>query len=664
MRFSHITLHKNQQSQPTHSLARAYRLPLFILSLFLFCALLLAVPQLAAAQTKVFEWARWDLDITLLENGDLEVTESQTLEFSGAPFSFGFRSIPTGANGNNDGISNVSVREGDQVYTQSVSRAPGTFSVSDEGGETRIDWYFEPTLGRHTYTFSYTVHGAVRAGTLDEGSGDQIYWAAIPSDHPATVQNSRVTITLPEGVRPQQYTGTEDYLVAAYLNDRETDDVRVTVSEDGRTITYEALRPILTGEQLDVRVQIPHGPLPIETPQWQQAEQRADAIGLAVLSISALLLIGGPLAVVALWYTRGRDPDLGITVPDYLTEPPDDLRPAVVGSLIDEKVDMQDIISTLVDLAQRGYLTMTEEKKTHTFTRTDKTGGLRPYEQQLLKDIFGSKEEKSLDSLRYKFASKLPQLRNMLYDELVEQGLVLRSPEKVRNSYLAVGILVVLAGCASVFALGALLSGAEGYACFPGIAIAATGVVLLFVSRHMPSKTRKGTEATAKWKAFKNYLKNIEDYTDLEQAADIFDKYLPYAIAFGLERSWISKFSKVPNAPTPGWYIPYPHHVPGSYGGYPRPMGGGIGSPTTSGSGGGSMPRPSLEGLSGGLTGGLSGMSAGLTRMLNSTSTVLKSTPPSTSSSSGSFGGGFSSGGFSGGFSGGSSGGGGSSGFG
>jgi hypothetical protein len=253
-------------------------------------------------------------------------------------------------------------------------------------------------------------------------------------------------------------------------------------------------------------------------------------------------------------------------------------------------------------------------------------------------------------------------LRNLIYDDLVEEELLARSPQSVRNSYMAVGGLVLLAGCGAAFALGFLLSGAAELACLPAVGIAATGLALLFAARHMPSKTAKGTEAAAKWQAFKQYLRNIEEYTDLEQAADVFEKYLAYAIAFGLERTWISKFASLPSTPIPGWYMPYP--IPGGYGTWPRPVGG-VGLPPITTGSGGSGPRPSLEGLSGGLTGGLSAMSAGLTRMLNSTSTVLKSTPPSTSGrTGGSFGGGFSSGGFSGGFSGGSSGGGGSSGFG
>ncbi len=86
------------------------------------------------------------------------------------------------------------------------------------------------------------------------------------ADHPARVDSSRTTITLPEGVAPQQFTGTTDYLVAAYLNDVQTNDVLTDVTEGGRVITFDTQRAIMPGEKLDVRVQIPHGVLPIATP--------------------------------------------------------------------------------------------------------------------------------------------------------------------------------------------------------------------------------------------------------------------------------------------------------------------------------------------------------------------------------------------------------------
>ena len=632
--------------------------------LFIFAFSLLAIAPPALAQTKTFHWVDWDIDMALQPDGSLEVTETQTLNFIGEPFTFGFRSIPVGRQGNNDGISNVSVREGDLVYTESSSNQPGTFEVLDEGGETRINWYFEPALGQNTYTFTYTVNGAVRTGTSEEGSGDQIFWTVLPSDHPARVDSSRTTITLPEGVAPQQFTGTTDYLVAAYLNDVQTTDVLTDVTEGGRVITFDTQRAIMPGEKLDVRVQIPHGVLPIATPDWQASEQRDDVIGLVVLALSLLLLVAGPLGVVVLWYVRGRDPKLGIVVPDYITEPPDNLPPAMVGSLIDEKVDMQDIMSTLIDLGHRGYLTMNEEsKRAYSFTRTDKDDhDLREYERSMLFDIFGGEETRTLKSLQYKFANKIPALRNQIIDTLISEGYLPRAPQSVRSGYTWLAVLVLILGIASLFFLGIFLGANAGLSCFPGFAIIATAIALFIAARHMPRKTAQGTEAAVKWNAFKTYLKNIKEYSDIAASGDIFEKYLGYAVAFGLERSFINTFAESPTTAIPPWYIPFPPlHTP---------MGGGIGGPiimgspgASGGSSGGGMPN--LGDISGGMTGGLAGMSAGLTRMLNNTSNVLRSTPPpantGSSGRSGSFGGG---GGFSGGFSGGSSGGGGSAGFG
>jgi len=619
---------------------------LSILALLLF--LLLATSQRSHAQSKTFYWERFDVDINLLEDGAMRIVETQTLAFSGDTFSFGFRGIPVGNNGNNDGIVDISVNEGGIAYSLSGSNRPETFDVKREAGEEVITWYFEPTIGRHTYTISYTVLGGVRLGTMDEGSGDQVFWKPTPTDLPARIDTGTITLHMPEGVRPQQFTGTTDYLVAAYINGDEDSGVDIRVSEDGRTISYVLTQGIIPGEVLEIRAQFPHGLLSIPLPAWQDREQSGDRIGLAVLVIALLITVGGPLLVLLLWYTAGRDPEAGIVVPEYLSEPPSDLPPGIVGTLVDEKADMRDIISTLIDLARRGYLTIEEEKNNHTFHRvyTD-SAGLRPYERKFLEFVFRGKEKRSLNSLRYKFAEKLPELRNMLYDELKNEELVPRSPQSVRNSYGCLSWVILIAAVGSFFALPATLGETVSTAICPALALGLTGVVMLITSRFMPVKSRKGVEAAAKWEAFKAYLQNAERYAKLEEATDIFEKYLAYATAFGLERTWIRKFAAIPATPVPTWYGPYyvPHR--GSRGGRELRRSGG---PESSGGG------PSLEGMSGSLTGGLQSMSDGFTRMLNSTATIFKSTPPSSS--------GGSSGGFSGGFSGGSSGGGGSAGFG
>ncbi len=140
-----------------------------------------------------------------------------------------------------------------------------------------------------------------------------------------------------------------------------------------------------------MRVQFPHGIVGGAKPSWQTAYDRkaaweSDYKPLADLGLGlagALLLVGGPLLLLLLWYVRGRDPEVVLPA-QYLTEPPSNEPPGVAGTLVDEKADMQDIIATLVDLARRGYLVIEEERKSSffgatnfdfIFRRTDRSAG-------------------------------------------------------------------------------------------------------------------------------------------------------------------------------------------------------------------------------------------------------------------------------------------------
>lgn len=591
--------------------------------------------NITQAQSKSFVWDQYDVVITLQPNGEMHVEETQTLNFSGEPFTFGFATIPIGSAGNNDGIRNLSVREGDIVYTENRSSQPHTFYTYNDGEEVGITWYFEPALGRRSYTFSYIVDGGVIVGTSAQGDGDQIFWKAIPADHPATINNSTVTIILPEGVSPQQYTGTTDYLVAGYAHG---DDaiVATQVSENGRIITYQLTQPLFTNEAFEVRVQFPHGLLNIPVPKWQSQMQQSDTINLIAYSLSILCLISGLLFVVFLWYSLGRDPELDLVVPEYITQPPDHLHPAVVGTLVDERADMRDIISIIVDLAHRGHLTIAEKDKgkDHTFHLIEKDRShLRPFETRLIKDLFGSGDSQTLSSLKYAFHSKLPNIRKQLYNELVTEKLVDNSPDSVRKNYALIGGGLIAFAVFVFFFMGFVAAEDVIFALAfcPAIVLSIIAVAFFIVSRHMPRKTAKGVAAAQKWLAFRTYLQNIELYENLSETNDIFEKYLPYATAFGLDRSWIYKFAKQTTTPVPTWYRPI-------HSGRPKSRQ----TSTTTGS------APSLEGMSDSMSGGLESISSSLTRMLNSTASTLSSTPPSSSSSS-------SSGSFSSGFSGGSS---------
>jgi uncharacterized membrane protein len=338
---------------------------------------------------------------------------------------------------------------------------------------------------------------------------------------------------------------------------------------------------------------------------------------------------------------------------------------------------VRDVISTLVDLAHRGYLVIEEEQKEglfgighsseFTFKRTDKDfGDLRPFETRLVNDLFKGGMERSMDSLRNKFYTTIPAVQAELYDELVEQALFSVKPTTTRTVWAAVGgILVILAVVAFVF-VGAIAQTVLTVVCLP-FALGVAGIAALIIGPQMPAKTLKGAEETAKWRAFLTYLNNLEKYGGVEGAAARFDEYLPYAVAFGVDRSWMAKFSHIDEMPIPPWY--YPTYVGGPYSrgymaGTPIQRGipsGNTGLPGELARAGGGL---SMNDVSRNMATSMNNLSTGLATMMNTAAAAMTSRPQSSSSgSSGSWGGG--GGSFSGGGGGGGGGsGGGSSGFG
>ncbi len=613
-----------------------------------------------AAAQQSFYWESFNVTITVQENGDLLFTEEQTLVFSGEDFSFGFATINTDKT---DGVEILNVREGDIPFTLATSGAPYTYEVESGPGELTVYWNFPPTQGQHTYTFEYLVRG----GFLVAEDGDELTWQVISPDFPGEILSSQVTVELPLGV--------EAGSALALVNDQLSEAVAINFSPDGRVVTFNG-PSLAPGETYEIGVRIPHGQLALQPPAWQgsvEAQEATDVMALVFLALSLLVGVGGVSLVVANWATRGRDPDVGLAA-EYLSEPPGDLPPGVAGALVDEEVQDRDIMSALVDLARRGYMTMQEGpgQEDYTFTRSDKPAAdLRPFEQTLLNGIFAASSTTQLSALRYKFASRLDKAREQLYQELVDRKLFVEAPQKVRERYRNLATAILILGGMGFCTLTITAGSVPTALCLP-MALVPAVALLYILGPHMPSKTALGAEEAAKWRAFRTYLSNIDKHRDLqvEESKEIFERYLPFAVAFGLERSWIWKFSQVKDLPPPTWYggVGFPRRVglPGqSWSGAEQtqtadsPMTGGYGS----GAGAGSQPtQPAgpggLEGLSRGLTGGLTGMSNNLTRMLSSTSRALGSrTPPSAtrttsfggsasrSSSSRSFSGGFRGGG-------------------
>ncbi|HKO24045.1 MAG TPA: DUF2207 domain-containing protein, partial [Chloroflexota bacterium] len=399
-------------------------------ALGLLCALSALVPPLHA-QDRAVVVERRDGDVTIAHNGDVRLIETWTVRFIGGPFHYAFRAIPLNRVESIDGWS---VAENGQTFGNGPNGAGARYFVVDNSGnQSKITWYFPPTTDQtRTFRLSYTLHGALRI----YGGGDQFFWTFVESDRVYTIDAARVIVHLPAAFPADQIRAT------TYLNGQERASGARRINGD--IVSFQG-GPFAPGQEWEIRTQFPHGAVTATAPRWQVREERQPVFNLIALIVAMLVLIGGFLGVVLLWFKGGRDRPVGVAA-EYYARPPDDSPPGVAGALIDEKADMQDIVATVVDLSRRGYMHIVEQHEPgllgfggnadFLFVRDDPAAGqapLRPYEQTLLDTIFGGSGERRLSDLRAQFYRALPALKDGLFEETLRAGFFTRSPAVTRR---------------------------------------------------------------------------------------------------------------------------------------------------------------------------------------------------------------------------------------
>ena len=87
------------------------------------------------------------------------------------------------------------------------------------------------------------------------------------------------------------------------------------------------------------------------------------------------------------------------------------------------------------------------------------------------------------------------------------------------------------------------------------IAVILTVVILFFFAQIMPARTVEGARAREAALGFKEFLSRVEEdrYKRMITSPELFEKYLPYAMAFGVEDRWANAFKDIYTEP-PQWY--------------------------------------------------------------------------------------------------------------
>jgi uncharacterized membrane protein len=269
------------------------------------------------------------------------------------------------------------------------------------------------------------------------------------------------------------------------------------------------------------------------------------------------------------WEKKGRDPKEGSYVVRY--EPTEGASPAELGTLVDNSADMDDITATLVDLAVRGFVHIEEVTESHLLGLSKSTDyiihilrdpsqstGLKPHEDAYLTKLrelapIGESEVK-ISELRNKFFGVLPKIRDAIYDALVAKGYYVERPDKVKGKWFGLAAVTAFIG----IGLGVLAT-KRAWVMISPFALIAAGIIstlILFVfAQIMPARTIAGARAREATLGFKEFLGRVEEerYKKMITSPEMFERFLSYAMAFGVADKWARAFQDIYREP-PTWY--------------------------------------------------------------------------------------------------------------
>jgi len=257
----------------------------------------------------------------------------------------------------------------------------------------------------------------------------------------------------------------------------------------------------------------------------------------ALLGVLALIwYIILPIYIPIKWYLTGRDPrseSVRVWYDPPQTKSGRKLTPAETGSLVDETVDMKDIFGSLIQLAQKGYFQIVEDKKGEfTFVRKNGWTGdssLMEFERKLMDGLFNGKDECKLKGRD--LSDEMQKVSDSIYRQMVKDEFFKTNPQDTRNKYYALGGV-------------ALFTGNIGLA-----------IVAFIFAKFMPAKTTDGVQQASIGKSLKTFLTSQERQLEFQAKNQMmFEKLLPFAVAFGVERIWANRFKDI-SLIQPTWYV-------------------------------------------------------------------------------------------------------------
>jgi hypothetical protein len=264
-------------------------------------------------------------------------------------------------------------------------------------------------------------------------------------------------------------------------------------------------------------------------------------IKLMLLVLAGLIVLGTALYLLVLWYNQRHARQRALQS-EFLKESPDNLPPAIAAFLVDEQLEVRHVMATLFDLARRRVISMERHGEQIGLRYINRhSRPLDLFEHNLLSALFAGTTERVV-SLHGGLNPVFRQLRKDQEKVAVMSGYWRESLASLQHSSLMWG-----AGAIAV----ELVVGAIVMILWPQyltmmlivlLAAFLSTIAIVLISPGLRYRLPKGTAVRGQIEAFQRYLRNLKRYTNLQEAKTQFNRLLPYAVAFGIEKEWMKNY--------------------------------------------------------------------------------------------------------------------------
>jgi uncharacterized membrane protein len=545
-------------------------------------AALAAVP----AAAKDFSITGVAVDATVRPNGDVHITDTRTLDFSGN-FHFVYWDLATegsegidvlGASGPaaGDPATTVAYQPSEFPAVYSWTGEVGTYSFAETPEAVTVQLNFDVTDAPAALTVEYVAKGAARRWS----DTAELYWQFIGEDVAVESRDVSVTVHLPQGVTSGE--------VRAWAHGPLWGTV--TIEPDASVVMK--VDPLPASTFVEGRILFPAAALskaaastmPMLDEVLAEEKRLADEANRSrfwarvKVVLWGVLGVGVPLValvlIIVLYVRYGREPKTQFNA-QYLRDFPQPQLPPALAAFIWRmgSVGSTDVTATLLDLVNRKVIDLervvvqkdglfgSKDATTYKLTLHDeRLEGLLDYERQLCKFLFhqiADSDELILSELkdlakthRSAFAQGFKTWKSKVDEEGERRGYL--DPHADRMAFAASAfafVAIVAAGAAAIF------SGFWWF--FLGIPV---GLVLIWVARAVKRRSPEAAELHAQYEALERYLK---DFGRLDEkppdAIVLWEQFLIYAVMFGIADQVAKAMTvKVPEVVNdPAFHTPY-----------------------------------------------------------------------------------------------------------